>query len=100
MVAAAAVAAKVGRGRLLVVPAVAAMERFQRLAHRAVRAKAMLEEMAPAATKVAVVVVAQEVLGQMPAGQMAAMAALAFKTTSLVHLSTMQAAAAAAREIW
>ncbi len=80
-------------------PAVAAMEKFPRQAHRAPRAKAMLVEMAPAVTSVAVAAVAREVLGQMPAGQMAAMAALAFKTTSLAHPPTTQAAVAVGPEM-
>ena len=76
------------------------MERFPRLAHRAPRDKAMLEEMAPAVTKVAAAVVVLAELGQMPARQMAETEALAFKTTSLVHPLTTQAAVAAAQAIW
>ena len=88
-----------GKRREAVVPAVAAMERFPRLVHREPRAKAMLVEMAPAVTLVAVAAVAQEVLVQMPAGQMAAMAALGFKTTSLAHPPITQAAVAAGPEM-
>ena len=100
LVAAVAVGDLAGKDRQPVVPAVAAMERFPRLAHRAHWDKAMLVEMAPAVTSVAVAAVAQVALEQMPAGQMAAMAALGFKTASLAHPPTTQAAVAAAQAIW
>ena len=97
MVAAVEQVVLAARGQQPVGPAVAAMGKCRQLELQAPRAKAMQEETALAVTSAVEAAAVQVVLEQMPAGQMAAMAAVAFKVTSLVHPPTMQAAVGAAR---